>query len=68
MAKDILNEYGPNSSQPQAASASHGGCCEGRTIDVMNYKPPVGPKGIGDPKSPGLHGTNHGNNGTQGRH
>lgn len=29
---------------------------------------PAGPKGINDPQTPGLHGTNHGNAGTQGKH
>ena len=36
--------------------------------DVRNYQPPVGPSNVNDPKTPGLHGNNHGNNGTQGRH
>lgn len=27
----------------------------------MNYQPPVGPKGIMDPKGPGIHGANLGN-------
>lgn len=39
---------------------SGGGVMPGSTKDVMNYKPPTGPKNIGDPKSPGLHGVNHG--------
>lgn len=34
----------------------------------LPYSPPQGPKNINDPKTPGLHGTNHGNNGTQGQH
>lgn len=29
------------------------------------YSPPQGPKGINDPKEPGLHGANHGTCGTQ---
>lgn len=33
--------------------------------DVRNYKPPVGPTNINDPKSPGLHGDNCGPQGTQ---
>lgn len=33
-----------------------------------DYSPPVGPKGINDPQTPGLHGGNKGSNGTQGRH
>lgn len=59
MARDILSEYGPGSNQPQRAPASSGGCCHPK--DVMNYSPPVGPKGINDPKGPGLHGSNQGN-------
>lgn len=62
---EILDHYGPNSRQPQAERASNGGCCEPR--DVRNYQPPVGPSNINDTKGPGLHGTNHGVCGTQGR-
>lgn len=58
MARDILGGFGPNSSQPQVAPASNGG--DPRTKDVRNYATPQGPKGIMDPQSPGLHGTNHG--------
>lgn len=61
MTRDILRGYGPESSQPQASTASCGGVCEGDTRDVMNYSPPKGPKGIMDPKSPGIHGSNYGN-------
>lgn len=61
MSRDILGGYGPNSSQPQRPSAGCGGVLPGDTKDVMNYSPPMGPKGIMDPKSPGLHGTNQGN-------
>lgn len=32
-----------------------------------SYSKPKGPKNIEDPKSPGLHGTNHGMCGTQGK-
>jgi hypothetical protein len=35
-------------------------------VKDLETKQPVGPKGINDPKEPGIHGTNHGNNGTQG--
>ncbi len=66
MARDILGEYGKDSSQPQAARATNGG--QVPTRDVNNYKPPVGPSNIGDPKTPGLHGTNHGNSCNQGKH
>lgn len=37
-----------------------GGILPGDTKDVMNYKPPYGPKNITDPQSPGLHGANFG--------
>ena len=66
MARDILGEYGPESPSNQKARATKGGVTEAR--DVMNYQPPVGPKGISDSKTPGLHGNNCGPNGTQGRH
>lgn len=59
--RDILSMYGQGSSQPQRAGASCGGVLPGDTKDVMGYQPPVGPKGIMEPQSPGLHGTNQGN-------
>lgn len=63
---DILKEFGPDSSQPQAARSSGGG---GQTPrDVRNYSPPQGPKNINDPKGPGLHGDNCGICGTQGKY
>lgn len=31
-------------------------------VKPMPYSPPKGPSGINDPKTPGIHGTNHGNN------
>lgn len=37
-------------------------------VKPTDYSPPQGPSNINNPQSPGLHGTNHGNNGTQGRH
>lgn len=60
MTREILGGFGPNSRQPQAPTAECGGVCEGDTVDVRNYSPPQGPKNIMDPKSPGLHGGNHG--------
>jgi hypothetical protein len=36
-------------------------------VKDLPMKEPVGPKGINDPKTPGLHGENLGNNGTQGQ-
>lgn len=60
MTRDILREYGPETSQPQYASASCGGVLPGDEKDVMNYQAPRGPKGIMDPKTPGIHGSNYG--------
>lgn len=64
MARDILGEYGPESSQPQQPRSKGGG--EMPVRDVMNYKPPQGPIGIMRPGAPGLGGANLGNCGTQG--
>mgnify|MGYP001585616239 CR=1 FL=1 len=64
MARDILSEYGRDSSSPQRPRATSGGVKEAKPLE---YCPPVGPSNVGDPKSPGLHGTNHGNCGTQGK-
>ena len=61
MSRSILGGFGPESSQPQRSGASCGGVCEGETKDVMNYSPPVGPKGIMSNERPGLGGSNHGN-------
>jgi hypothetical protein len=61
MPRDILREYGRDTSQPQVSAVECGGVLPGYTKDVMNYKPPLGPKGIMDPKGPGIHGSNHGN-------
>lgn len=60
MARGILGGFGPDSNQPQRPSASRGGVLPGDTKDVMNYSSPQGPKGIMDPKGPGLHGANRG--------
>ena len=56
MSKDILSQYGKDSSQPQDGRASSGGQQHPR--DVHSYKPPVGPIGINH-KGPGLGGTVH---------
>lgn len=37
-------------------------------VKELPYSPPQGPSNINDPKTPGLHGENHGNNGAQGKH
>jgi len=63
--KDILGGFGPDSRMPQVPRATNGGIMP---VKPINYSPPVGPTSINDPKSPGLHGTNHGVCGTQGRH
>lgn len=62
MARDILSEYGPESTSPGASGS--GGKQDPKPLP---YSPPVGPISINDPKTPGIHGTNHGNCGTQGR-
>jgi hypothetical protein len=66
MARDILSEYGRDSNAPMAPRASGGGAQTPR--DVRNYEPPKGPSNVNDAKSPGLHGDNCGNCGTQGKH
>lgn len=65
MSRDILGEYGSDSSQPQAPVSRNGGQCDPKPIPYSN---PVGPSNINDPKGPGIHGTNHGNSVNQGRH
>lgn len=67
MDKDILSMYGKDTSQPQVPSLKNGGPGD---VDMPSpkqipYDPPQGPKGINDPKTPGIHGTNHGSCGTQ---
>ena len=64
MANDILGEFGSDSSQPQAATATKGGETMAKELP---YSPPVGPSGQMK-QGPGLGGTNHGCCGTQGRH
>lgn len=64
MPRDILSEYGNDSNAPAAPRAKSGGITQSR--DVMGYSPPQGPTNIKDPKTPGLHGANLGNCGTQG--
>lgn len=62
MARDILSEFGPDSPSDQKARATNGGQMP---VKPIPYSPPVGPSNINDPQTPGLHGTNHGNCGTQ---
>jgi hypothetical protein len=65
MPRDILSEYGPDSANPQTPSATCGGVLMKDKVDVMGYRPPTGPIGLGR-NSVGLGGKNYGNCGTQG--
>lgn len=60
---EILKHYGKDSAQPQAARADCGGV---ESVKPLKYDPPKGPTGQMK-EGPGLHGTNHGNSGSQGR-
>lgn len=60
---DILKEFGPDSSQPQAGVATNGGQCVPKPIP---YSSPVGLSGQMR-QGPGLGGDNCGTCGTQGR-
>ena len=62
MARDILGEYGRDSSGPQRPRATSGGVTQAKELP---YSPPKGPSNVNDPKGPGIHGTNHGTCGTQ---
>jgi hypothetical protein len=64
MSRDILNEFGPDSPMNQKPSATSGGV---EQCKELPYSPPQGPTGQMQ-KSPGLHGSNMGNQGTQGKH
>lgn len=61
-SSDILSDYEPGGTGGNRATG--GGVMP---VKEIPYSRPVGPSNIGDPKSPGLHGTNHGNCGTQGK-
>lgn len=61
---DILSQFGKDSNQPQVARATNGGQ---QAVKSIPYSPPKGPSNINDPKTPGIHGSNHGNCGTQGK-
>jgi len=63
MARDILSEYGRDSSQPQVARSTCGGVEKAKPLP---YSPPKGPSNQMQ-QGPGLHGTNHGNSGSQGK-
>ena len=64
MSRDILSEYGSDSATEQKPRATNGG---EMPVKAIPYSPPKGPTSQMQ-ESPGLHGTNHGCCGTQGRH
>jgi hypothetical protein len=64
MARDILDEYGPNSPDTQKPRATSGGVKEAKPLP---YDPPKGPIGINH-EGVGLGGSNHGNSVDQGKH
>jgi len=55
--RDFLDGFGPDHNSPQKAPATSGGVMQAKDLA---YKSPVGPIGIGNPQSPGLHGANYG--------
>ena len=61
MAKPLLSEYGPE--RTEGSRASSGGVKETKPLA---YDPPKGPTAQMQ-NGPGLHGTNHGQCGTQGK-
>lgn len=61
MARDIHSEFGPE--RKSGSRASNGGQMEKKDLP---YSPPKGPTSQMQ-NGPGLHGTNHGNCGTQGK-
>lgn len=64
MARDILSEFGPESSQPQASRLASGGQMPVRSVP---YEQPTGVKYVMR-TGPGLRGgTNFGNAGSQGK-
>lgn len=64
--KDILSNYGKDSSQPQKPRAYCGGV-EAKDVKDINYSTPQGPTNQMR-RAVGLGGTNHGCCGTQGKH
>lgn len=61
MAKDILGMYGP-----ELRSGSRASCGGVKETKPLPYSPPKGPTSQMQ-QGPGLHGTNLGNSGTQGK-
>lgn len=65
MPRDILNEYGPDTAKHMEPSMKKNGPVDCKPLP---YSSPQGPTNIGDSKSPGLHGHNCGNAGSQGHY
>jgi hypothetical protein len=63
MADDILSMYGSDSNTKQMGRATNGGQMMPKELP---YSPPQGPTAMMN-KGPGIHGTNHGCCGTQGK-
>lgn len=63
MSRDFLGEFG-GETMADASRPAGGGAMEPKPLP---YSPPVGPSNINDGRSPGLHGDNCGNCGTQGK-
>jgi hypothetical protein len=69
MSKDTLSEFGPEAARPKEplsnSGVTHGG---GRPIvkEMFHHSPPYTGEYNHHESGPGLHGTNWGNNGTQG--
>ena len=61
--RDILSAYGPDSPDSQKPRATNGGQMP---VKPIPYSPPKGPTAQMQ-EGPGLHGTNHGCCGTQGK-
>jgi hypothetical protein len=60
---EILSEYGRDSATPERPRATNGGQ---QSPKELSYSPPKGPTSQMN-QGPGLHGTNHGYCGTQGK-
>lgn len=60
---ELIKPFGPDSRQEQKPRATNGGQCDPKD---MPYDKPVGPTSQMQ-QGPGLHGTNHGSCGSQGK-
>lgn len=64
MAKSVFSHFTKDSGAGDKPRATCGGCTEAKPLP---YSPPKGPTSQKQ-EGPGLHGSNHGSGGTQGRH